>query len=48
MSDGSDDDYEVAPEPIVDRAIVDSLLEEAFERPITGETIKDNNIIVIE
>ena len=32
----------------MDRAIVDSLLEEAFEKPITGESIQENVIIVID
>ena len=45
---GDEVSVEVAPEPIVDRAIVDSLLEEAFESPITGETIQENDIIVID
>ena len=38
----------MAPEPIVDRAIVDSLLSQTVEKPITGKTIQDNNIIVIK
>ena len=47
-NEGGGATIDVAPEPIVDRAIVDSLLEEAFEKPITGESIQENVIIVID